>query len=75
MVPAAMGHACHHKIGVVLLAHPRQLFKKPDRCPQLVIAVIAPGGHAGHLDAVLDDPEKLGGAIERRGFGQIRLNS
>jgi hypothetical protein len=34
--------------------------------------VITPSWHVGHLDAVLDDPEKPGGAVERRGFGQMR---
>jgi len=33
--------------------------------------VITPSWHAGHLDA-LDDLEKPGGAVEWRGFGQIR---
>src|SRR5690349_2741964 len=72
MVMAAMRHVRHHKHRIVLLADVRQLFDKCHRGPQLRVAVIAPGWHAGHLDAVLDDPEQLGGAVQRRGFGQIR---
>src|SRR5215469_12213845 len=69
---AAMRHARHNQTGILLLAHARQLLEKGDRCPQLVIAVIAPGRHSGHLDALLDDPEQLGRAVERRGFGKVR---
>src|SRR5215469_923275 len=68
---AAMRDARHDKFGVVLLAHARQLFEKCDRCPQLVVTVIAPGRHAGHLDTVLKDREKLGGAVQGRGCGEI----
>src|SRR6516164_3519587 len=71
MVVVAMRHARHHELGIVLVTHVRQLFEKRDSCPQLFVAVIAPGRHAGHLDAVLDDPEQLGWSVERRGFGKI----
>src|SRR5215831_8549302 len=68
----AMRHARHDKPGVVLLAHARQLLEKADGCPQFVITVIAPGRHAGHLDTVLQDPEKLGGIVDRRRFSKVR---
>ena len=48
---AAMGHARDHQAGIVLLFHARQLFEEADRRPDLLVAVIAPGRHAGHLDA------------------------
>src|SRR6516164_7219912 len=72
MMPAAVGQACHHQTGVLLLGHPGQLFKKRYGRPQLLVAVIAPGRHAGHLNAMLDDPEQLGRRVEGRGFGKIR---
>jgi hypothetical protein len=53
MMMAAMPHARHHEPGVVLLAQARQLLDKRDDCPKLLVAVIDPGRHAGHLDAVL----------------------
>src|SRR6516162_8931171 len=68
----AMRHARHHQAGILPLAHARQLFDKGDRRPQLVVAVVAPARHPGYFDVVLDDPEQLGRAVERRGFGQIR---
>src|SRR5215469_891553 len=69
---AAMRHARHHQVGILLFAHARQLLEKADSRPQLVIAVIAPGRHAGHLDAVLKDPEKLAGIVDRRRFSKVR---
>src|SRR5215469_12580253 len=72
MAMAAICHARHHSFGVVLLAHARQLFEKANGCPQLLVTVIVPGGHAGHLDAVLDGPEKFGGVVELCCFGEIR---
>src|SRR5438094_825113 len=50
--------------GVVLVGHPRQLRDEANRCPELVVAVVGPGGHAGHPDPVLQDPEQLGRRVE-----------
>jgi len=72
MLVAASGYARHYELGVIRLAHAGQLFEKCDDRPKLLVAVVAPGRHAGHLDAVLEDPEKLGGAAEQNGFCQIR---
>jgi hypothetical protein len=58
-VMAAMRHALNNKLGIVLLGHIGELFQKADGRPQLVVAVIAPGWHAGHLDPVFEDPEQL----------------
>src|SRR5262249_51606315 len=71
VVRRAMRHARHHEPGVVLLAHTRQLLDKRDGRPQLLVAVIAPGRHPSHLDAVFEDPEQLGGTIKLCGFGEI----
>jgi hypothetical protein len=60
----ARRHVRHYKPRIVLLAHVRQLFEKRDRRPQLHVAVIGPGRHAGHFDGVLDDPEELAVAVE-----------
>ena len=57
---AAMGHAGHDQLAVFLGRHAGQLFKKSDRGPDLLIGMVGPGRHAGHLDAVLDDPEDFG---------------
>src|SRR6516162_9112081 len=62
----------HDKLSVVLLAHARQLLEKTDCCPQLFVTVIAPGRHAGHFDAVLKDPEELGGSVDRRRCSKVR---
>jgi hypothetical protein len=72
MLVAASGYARHYELGVSRLAHAGQLFEKCDDRPKLLVAMVAPGRHAGHLDAVLEDPEKFGGAVEQRGFCQIR---
>src|SRR4029077_4868787 len=48
----AVGHCaqwCHNELGVVLLAHARQLLQENYRHPQLLVAVIAPRRHPGHL--------------------------
>ena len=58
-VMAAMRRARDHELGIVLLGHIGELLQKTDRRPQLVVAVIAPGWHAGHLDPVFEDPEQL----------------
>src|SRR6266850_4869695 len=68
-VIAAMGmaaglHALNDESGVLLRRHSRQLAQEGDGRPDLLIAVISPSRHAGHLDAVLDDPEHLAAAIE-----------
>jgi len=65
-------HVRHHEPRIFLLAHCRQFPDERHGGPELRVAVIAPGRHPGHLDAVLDDPEKLGGAVKRRGFGKVR---
>ena len=69
---AAMGNARHHQPGIFLLANVGQFLEKRNGRPEFFIAVIPPRRHAGHLDAVLDDPEELGGAIECRGVCKIR---
>lgn len=33
--------------------------------------MVVPSWHTSHLDAVFEDPEKFGGAVERSGFCQI----
>src|SRR5215472_6771268 len=68
----AVGHARHQEPGVLLLGHRGQLFKKADRCPDFLVTMIAPGRHAGHFDAVLDDPEQLGRTVGLHGFCQVR---
>ena len=50
MVMAATRHARHHELGVVLLAHPGRLVHKRDGGPELLVAMVAPGRHASHLD-------------------------
>ena len=72
VMPAALRHARHDELGVLLLCHSGEFLDKCHGRPQFVVSVIAPGRHAGHLDAVLDDPEKLAGAVECRGFAEIR---
>lgn len=58
-VMAAMRRAFHHEPGVNLLSHTRKFLDEGHGRPQLVIAVIAPGRHACHLDPVFEDPEEL----------------
>ena len=72
MLVAASGYARHYELGVIRLAHAGQLFEKCDDRPKLLVAVVAPGRRAGQLDAVLEDPEKLGRAAGQSGFCQIR---
>lgn len=62
---------CRDQLGAALFGQPRQLSNESDCGPKLVIVVIAPGGHAGHLDPVFDDPEKLTRSIMFGGFGKI----
>lgn len=71
-VVAAMGNARYHEPGIFLLANVGQFLEKRSARPEFFIAVIPPRRHAGHLDAVLDDPQELGGAIECRGVSKIR---
>jgi hypothetical protein len=58
-VMAAMRRARDHELGIVLLSHIGELLQKTDRRLQFIIAVIAPGRHAGHLDPVFQNPEQL----------------
>src|SRR6476469_5734331 len=51
-------HACPNELAILLLGHAiAEFLQKRDRGPDLFIAVIRPGRHARHLDAILDDPE------------------
>jgi hypothetical protein len=66
MVMAAMSPARHDELSVFLLRHSGELFDKSDGRPDLLIAVVSPSRHAGHLDAVLNNPEQLAVAVELR---------
>ena len=72
MVVSSLGYALHHQLCVILFAHGGQPLEKTDRRPDFLVAVIAPGRHAGHLDAVFDGPEKLGRGVKLSGLRKIR---
>ena len=59
IVLPTMRYDLHDELGVILWGHFGELSEKGYRRPKLVIAVIPPGGHAGHSDSVLDDPEQF----------------
>jgi hypothetical protein len=71
-VTAATLHALHDELGVLLLCHAGQLADEGNRRPQLIVTVVCPGRHAGHLDTVLEDPEQFAIAVGARGHGEIR---
>ena len=61
---ALAGRARHGRVqaSIRLRVQPRQAVEERDDRPQLgVVEPEAPGGHAGHLQAVLRDPVELGG--------------
>src|SRR6516162_11689052 len=72
LVMAAMPHARHDQSGVLLLTHARELFEKGDRRPKFVVAVVGPGGHPRHFDAILQDPKHLGRAESRSRISKVR---
>ena len=59
MVLPAVRYDLRDELSVILWSHFGELSDKGYRRPKLVIAVIPPGGHAGHSDSVLDDPEQF----------------
>ena len=71
-VMAAMCHAFHHQLGIVLLGQIGELLQKTDRRPQFIIAVIAPRRHAGHLDPVFQNPEQLRRGVHAGCMCEIR---
>ena len=62
---------------VCLRRHFGQFADEGDNAPQRdVVVSAAPGGHAGHLDAMLDDPESTRGIDTRSGeVGRFRIKS
>jgi hypothetical protein len=50
--------------GILFRAHRRQLFDQCDQVPNVVVVhALAPSGHAGRLDPVLDDPKRARGIL------------
>src|SRR3982750_4424593 len=70
MVPACgqdVRHACPNELAILPLRHAAAEFlQKCNRGPDFLVAVISPGRHARHLDAILDDPEQLERCISMR---------
>jgi hypothetical protein len=65
VVVATVRNGCHSELGVVLLAHAGQLLQESYRRPQLLVAVIAPRRHPGHL----------AGSAAGSGEGRMRLRT
>src|SRR3954468_8829478 len=59
VVLSALGNARHDQLAVIVLAHAGKFLEKGDGAPKLLVRMVAPGGHTGHLDAVLHNPEQL----------------
>ena len=57
MMMPTLRSARREQLGKVLFGHTRQLSNESNSRPKLIVGVIAPGRHAGHLDPVFDDPE------------------
>src|SRR4051812_36261955 len=73
MMPACgqgVRHTCSNELAILLLRHAAAEFlQKCNRGPDFVVAVISPGRHARHFDAILDDPEQRGRCISMRWGG------
>src|SRR3954453_12576840 len=60
MLMATMGHVLHNQLCVFLSRHSGEFFEKSDSGPDLLVGMVCPGWHPGHLDAVFDNPEHFG---------------
>src|SRR3954470_6500631 len=70
MMHAALHHRLTDQLAILLLGHAdAEFLQKPDGRPDFIVAVVGPGRHARHLDAILDDPEQLGRCISVRRDG------
>src|SRR5665213_2339292 len=59
-VVLVMGAGCGDERAIALRRHRGQLLQQRHHVPDFFVAMrAAPGGHARHLDAMLDDPELL----------------
>src|SRR3954462_14071266 len=73
MVVAALHNRGHNDLRIFLLSHARQLFEKGNRCPELIVSMIAPGRHTTHLDAIFSVPRRMFGGSSRPGGTEISL--